>query len=416
METLLLKVSVLQEFANLFSNIGETKWQMVLMWAVGGLLIYLAIAKQMEPTLLLPMGFGTILVNLPWSGAITQPGAEAGPISVLYNAGIANELFPLLLFIGIGAMIDFGPLLKNPWLMLFGAAAQFGIFFTFFVASFFFDVNDAASIAIIGAADGPTSIFVANELGSKYIGAIMVAAYSYMALVPIVQPPVIKAVTSKKERLIRMKYNPGDVSKTTKILFPIVVTVIAGLVAPKSVALVGFLMFGNLIRECGVLNNLSETAQNSFANIITILLGITVAGQMHYKEFVQPATLLILGLGLVAFVFDTVGGVVGKLEQVAQHQRNGKFDQQRRNGTAGHVLGHEKRPSFLLIEAAAYTMLARPLKIASAARLLQLASSWAAACRAAPALTEAGMASVRSTCWAARWASRLATAETLSTT
>ena len=275
METLLLKVSVLQEFANLFSNIGETKWQMVLMWAVGGLLIYLAIGKQMEPTLLLPMGFGTILVNLPWSGAITQPGAEAGPIGVLYDAGIANELFPLLLFIGIGAMIDFGPLLKNPWLMLFG------IFFTFFVASFFFDINAAASIAIIGAADGPTSIFVANELGSKYIGAIMVAAYSYMALVPIVQPPVIKAVTTKKERLIRMKYNPGEVSKTTKILFPIVVTVIAGLVAPKSVALVGFLMFGNLIRECGVLNNLSETAQNSFANIITILLGITVAGQMH---------------------------------------------------------------------------------------------------------------------------------------
>ena len=181
------------------------------------------------------------------------------------------------------------------------------IFFTFFVASFFFDINDAASIAIIGAADGPTSIFVANELGSKYIGAIMVAAYSYMALVPIVQPPVIKAVTTKKERLIRMKYNPGEVSKTTKILFPIVVTVIAGLVAPKSVALVGFLMFGNLIRECGVLNNLSETAQNSFANIITILLGITVAGQMHYEEFVKPATLLILGLGLVAFVFDTIG-------------------------------------------------------------------------------------------------------------
>ena len=276
METLLLKVSVLQEFANLFSNIGEIKWQMALMWAVGGLLIYLAIGKQMEPTLLLPMGFGTILVNLPWSGAITQPGAEAGPISVLYDAGIANELFPLLLFIGIGAMIDFGPLLKNPWLMLFGAAAQFGIFFTFFVASFFFDINDAASIAIIGAADGPTSIFVANELGSKYIGAIMVA----------------------------------EVSKTTKILFPIVVTVIAGLVAPKSVALVGFLMFGNLIRECGVLNNLSETAQNSFANIITILLGITVAGQMHYEEFVKPATLLILGLGLVAFVFDTIGGVL----------------------------------------------------------------------------------------------------------
>ena len=309
METVLLRASVLQEFANLFSNIGEIKWQMVLMWAVGGLLVYLAIAKEMEPTLLLPMGFGTILVNLPWSGAITQPGAEEGPIDTLFNAGIANELFPLLLFIGIGAMIDFGPLLKNPWLMLFGAAAQFGIFFTFFVASFFFDVNDAASIAIIGAADGPTSIFVANELNSKYLGAIMVA-YSYMALVPIVQPPVIKAVTTKKERQIRMKYSAGDVSKTTKILFPIVVTVIAGLVAPKSVALVGFLMFGNLIRECGVLNNLSETAQNSFANIITILLGITVAGRMNYKSFVQWDTILILALGLVAFVFDTIGGVV----------------------------------------------------------------------------------------------------------
>ena len=254
------------------------------------------------------MGFGTILVNLPLSGAITQAGAEEGPISVLFDAGIANELFPLLLFIGIGAMIDFGPLLKNPWLMLFGAAAQFGIFFTFFVAGFFFDINDAASIAIIGAADGPTSIFVANTLHSKYLGAIMVAAYSYMALVPIIQPPVIKAVTSKKERLIRMKYHAGDVSKTTKIVFPIVVTAVAGLVAPKSVALVGFLMFGNLIRECGVLNQLSETAQNAFANIITILLGLTVAAKMHYQDFVSWQTLM--SLGLVAFIFDTVGGVV----------------------------------------------------------------------------------------------------------
>ena len=261
----------LHEFAALFSNFGNIDPRMIVMWVVGGVLVYLAIKKEMEPTLLLPMGFGTILVNLPLSGAITQAGAEEGPISVLFDAGIANELFPLLLFIGIGAMIDFGPLLKNPWLMLFGAAAQFGIFFTFF------DINDAASIAIIGAADGPTSIFVANTLHSKYLGAIMVAAYSYMALVPIIQPPVIKAVTSKKERLIRMKYHAGDVSKTTKIVFPIVVTAVAGLVAPKSVALVGFLMFGNLIRECGVLNSLSETAQKSLANLITLLLGITVA-------------------------------------------------------------------------------------------------------------------------------------------
>lgn len=300
----------LHEFAALFSNFGNIDPRMIVMWVVGGVLVYLAIKKEMEPTLLLPMGFGTILVNLPLSGAITQAGAEEGPISVLFDAGIANELFPLLLFIGIGAMIDFGPLLKNPWLMLFGAAAQFGIFFTFFVAGFFFDINDAASIAIIGAADGPTSIFVANTLHSKYLGAIMVAAYSYMALVPIIQPPVIKAVTTKKERLIRMKYHAGDVSKTTKIVFPIVVTAVAGLVAPKSVALVGFLMFGNLIRECGVLNQLSETAQNAFANIITILLGLTVAAKMHYQDFVSWQTLMILGLGLVAFIFDTVGGVV----------------------------------------------------------------------------------------------------------
>ena len=296
-------------FASLFSNFGNLTWQMVVMWGIGALLIYLAIAKKMEPSLLLPMGFGAILVNLPLSGAITQ-GDTVGPISALFEAGMSNELFPLLLFIGIGAMIDFGPLLKNPWLMLFGAAAQFGIFFTFFVAGFFFDINDAASIAIIGAADGPTSIFVANTLHLKYLGAIMVAAYTYMALVPIIQPPVIKAVTSKKERLIRMKYHAGDVSKTTKIVFPIVVTAVAGLVAPKSVALVGFLMFGNLIRECGVLNQLSETAQNAFANIITILLGLTVAAKMHYQDFVSWQTLMILGLGLVAFIFDTVGGVV----------------------------------------------------------------------------------------------------------
>ena len=203
---------------------------------------------------------------------------------------MSNELFPLLLFIGIGAMIDFGPLLEKPWLMLFGAAAQLGIFVTLVLAGLFFDLPDAASIAVIGAADGPTAIFVANTLGSKYLGAIMVAAYSYMALVPIVQPPVIRLCTTKKERLIRMPYQKGSVSKTTKILFPIVVTVLAGLVAPASVALVGFLMFGNLLRECGVLNALSETAQNVLANLITIVLGLTVAGQMTADKFVQPDT------------------------------------------------------------------------------------------------------------------------------
>ena len=293
----------------LFKYVSYLQWQHVVMWIIGGVLIYLAIKKDMEPTLLLPMGFGTILVNLPLSGAITQ-GTEAGALSVLYDAGISNELFPLILFIGIGAMIDFGPLLTNPKLMIFGAAAQFGIFFTLCLASMFFPLTDAASIAIIGAADGPTSIVVAQKLGSQYVGAIMVAAYSYMALVPIIQPPVIKLLTSRKERLIRMPYEQHEVSQTTRILFPIIITLVAGLVAPASVSLIGFLMFGNLIRECGVLNSLSETAQKVLANLITIFLGLTIATQMQADKFLQPQTLLILGLGLVAFIFDTAGGVL----------------------------------------------------------------------------------------------------------
>lgn len=302
----MIQLSVLQTFADLFSNFKNIEIGQIAMLAIGAVLIYLAIKKEMEPSLLLPLGFGTILVNLPMSGAI----GEDGPITVLFSAGISTgELFPLLLFIGIGAMIDFGPLLKNPWLMLFGAAAQFGIFFTFFLASFFFDIKDAASIAVIGAADGPTSIYVAQVLDSAYLGPIMVAAYSYMALVPIIQPPVIKLCTTKKERLIRMKYHPGEVTKLTKILFPIVITIVAGVVAPQSAALVGFLMFGNIIRECGVLDSLSQTAQNSLANIITILLGLTVASQMYYKDFLKWNTLIILALGLVAFIFDTAGGV-----------------------------------------------------------------------------------------------------------
>jgi carboxybiotin decarboxylase len=294
----------------IFQNFSFLTWQQVVMWAIGALLIYLAIAKDMEPSLLLPMGFGAILVNIPLSGAITQ-GAEIGVLNVLFNGGIANELFPLLLFIGIGAMIDFEPLLTNPKLMLFGAAAQFGIFFTLVVASLLgFPLKDAASIAIIGAADGPTSIFVANYLGSNYIGPIIIAAYSYMSLVPIVQPPIIKLLTTKKERRIRMEYTGSSVSKSTKILFPIIVTVIAGLFAPRSVALVGFLMFGNLIRECGVLNSLSQTAQTALANLITLLLGLTVAANMQAESFLTLNTLMIIGLGLVAFVFDTVGGVL----------------------------------------------------------------------------------------------------------
>ena len=309
-----MKMNFLSE---LFANVGNVTWQHAVMWCIGGVLIYLAIAKKMEPALLLPIGFGTILVNLPLSGAVTQ-GEEVGVLTLLFDSGIANELFPLLLFIGIGAMIDFEPLLSNPKLLLsnpkmflFGAAAQFGIFFTLSMARLFnFDLHDAASIAIIGAADGPTSIFVANVLNSQYIGAITVAAYSYMALVPIVQPPVIRLLTTKTERRIRMAYTPGSVSKTTKILFPVLITAVVGIVSNRSAALIGFLMFGNLLRECGVLNSLSDAAQNVLSNLITLILGITITAHMTAAEFLRVDTLLILGLGLIAFVFDTVGGVL----------------------------------------------------------------------------------------------------------
>ncbi len=289
----------------LYKNLLAFTWQDLVMILLGCLLIYLAIKKEMEPSLLLPMGFGTILVNIPFSDALS------GPIQELYNAGISNELFPLLLFIGIGAMIDFGPLLSNPKLMLFGAAAQFGIFFTLCMASMFFpDFRDYFSIAIIGAADGPTSIAVATKLGSAYVGAITVAAYSYMALVPVIQPPVIKALTTKKERLIRMPYEQKNVSKLTRILFPIIITIVASAIVPQATALIGFLMFGNLIRECGVLDSLSETAQKVLANLITIFLGISVAFNMTSEQFIQLDTLLILGLGLIAFIVDTAGGVL----------------------------------------------------------------------------------------------------------
>lgn len=277
------------------------------MWLIGAVLIFLAIKKQMEPTLLLPIGFGAILMNIPnYSGS----AGISEVLGTLYSAGIANELFPLLLFIGIGAMIDFGPILSNPKLMIFGAAAQFGIFMTLTLASIFFPLTDAASIAIIGAADGPTSIVVATQLAPHLLGPITVAAYSYMALVPVVQPPVIKLFTTKNERRIKMPYNPQSVSKLTRILFPILVTIITGLIAPGAAALIGFLMFGNLIRECGVLDSLSDTAQKVLANLITLLLGITVAFTMTANEFLSLGTLLILGLGLFAFVFDTMGGVL----------------------------------------------------------------------------------------------------------
>ncbi len=299
----------------LWEGLLSITWQQAVMYVVGAVLIWLAIKKDYEPSLLLPMGFGAILVNLPSSGVLNQVmegvGETHGIIQWLFEIGIeASEAFPLLLFIGIGAMIDFGPLLSNPKMFLFGAAAQFGIFMTIALATLLgFDIKDAASIGIIGAADGPTSILVSQVLKSNYIGPIAVAAYSYMALVPIIQPLAIKAVTTKKERAIKMDYRPNAVTKTTRILFPIMVTFVAGLVAPASVSLVGFLMFGNLIRECGVLNRLSETAQNDLANLITLLLGITISFSMRADQFVTVQTIMIMALGLVAFVFDTVAGV-----------------------------------------------------------------------------------------------------------
>ena len=306
--------TIMELLADLFGNVRNLTVPMVLMWIIGAVLIWLGIRKKMEPALLVPMGFGAIFVNLPLSGAVTQmlDGVlTEGPLDILFQSGISNELFLLLLFIGIGAMIDFTPLLANPTMMLFGAAAQFGIFFTLSLATLFgFSLQDAASVGIIGAADGPTSIFVADYFSSRYLGAIMVAAYSYMALVPIIQPPVIRLITTKEERRIHMDYQGGSVSRTARILFPVCITIVAGLIAPRSVALVGFLMFGNLIRECGVLDSLSETAQGTLANLITLLLGITVASQMRAENFLNVQTIFILLLGLVAFVFDTVGGVL----------------------------------------------------------------------------------------------------------
>jgi len=312
----------------LLQGLTATTWQQLVMYVIGAILIYLAISKKLEPALLLPMGFGAILVNIPFSGALhtTMPGIGevAGILEWLFEVGIeASEAMPLLLFIGIGAMIDFGPLLSNPKLVLFGAAAQFGIFATISVAALLgFPLKDAASIGIIGAADGPTSILVSQVLKSQYVGAIAVAAYSYMALVPIIQPFAIKLVTTKKERAIRMPYNPKSVSRMARLLFPIIVTMIAGYVAPASVSLVGLLMFGNLIRESGVLGSLSETAQNVLANLITLLLGITIAASMQADKFVRPETMLIMLLGLLAFVFDTIAGVLfAKLMNLFSRQK-----------------------------------------------------------------------------------------------
>ena len=307
----------MEGFAKLLEGFMALNWGLLVMYAIGGTLIYLAIKKDYEPMLLLPIGFGAILVNLPLSTVLSLDG-DVGILQVFYDKGILTEIFPLLIFIGIGAMTDFRPLFSNPRMIFFGAAAQFGIFLTIIAAlaigaakpELGFDLKTAASIGIIGAADGPTSIFVASRFAPDWLGPISVAAYSYMALVPIIQPPVVRAITTKKERLIRMTYSERQVPKWIMVLFPIVVVIIAAIIAPISAPLIGFLMFGNLLKESGVVERLSSAAQNELSNIVTIFLGITIGSTMHYEKFLTVQTLIILGLGLVAFIFDTVGGVM----------------------------------------------------------------------------------------------------------
>lgn len=286
-------------------------WQNLVMFAVGGLLIYLAVAKDYEPMLLLPIGFGAILVNLPLAvvlGTADHPGA----LQILFDGGIMTELFPLLIFVGVGAMIDFRPLLQRPWLLIFGLVAHCGIFIAAAIAYFFFgfDIKEALSIGVIGAADGPTAIVVASKHAQHLLAPITVVAYSYMSLVPIIMPPVIKGLTTKKERKMRVTAKDTNISKTVIVIFPIAITLIVSILIPDAAALIGFLMFGNLIRECGVLEKLSKAAQNELSNIVTLLLGISVGASMTADNFLQVQTLLIMLLGLIAFVGDTVCGVL----------------------------------------------------------------------------------------------------------
>ena len=314
----------MEAITRLFEGVFEFRWEYLIMYAIGGILIYLAIAKDYEPMLLLPIGLGAILVNLPLGIIWQTADGKKEVLQVLYDAGIITELFPILIFIGIGAMTDFRPLFSAPKMIFFGAAAQFGIFFTVLMALFAnelipslnYSFHDAATIGIIGTADGPTSIVVASQFAAHsntpggLVAPITVAAYSYMALVPIIQPPVIRALTTSKERKIRMEYSGKDIPQWVVILFPILVAVITGIIAPISAPLIGFLMFGNLLRECGVLERLNKAAQNELSNIVTLLLGITIGGTMRYDKFLTVQTLVILLLGLIAFVFDTAGGVL----------------------------------------------------------------------------------------------------------
>lgn len=301
-------VELLTELLKGFLNFS---WGNAAMILVGGLLIALAVIKEYEPVLLLPIGFGCILANIPLTGMSEGDGLFA----VLYKAGISTELFPLLIFIGVGAMIDFSPLLSQPKLVLLGAAGQFGIFGTLILATWLgFPINEAASIGVIGAIDGPTSIFVATKLAPRLLAPIAVAAYSYMSLVPIIQPPLMKLLTTKQERQIRMEYAPRPVSQRARILFPVLVTLAVGLIAPDATPLISMLMVGNLLRESGVVDRLNKSAQNEIANIATLFLGLTIGSTMSASSFLNWDTVQILILGLIAFALDTVAGLLfGKL-------------------------------------------------------------------------------------------------------
>ncbi len=291
----------------LIAGFANLHWSNPIMIVVGLVLLYLGIKKDFEPLLLVPIGFGCILVNIPLTGLME----EEGFLKIIYDAGIATELFPLLIFVGIGAMTDFGPLLENPKIFLLGAAGQFGIFLTLSLALILgFSKMDAVSIGIIGACDGPTAIYVTSKYAPHLLGAVSVAAYSYMSLVPVIQPPIMKLLTTKEEKIINMGTVKRSVSKTTKILFPLVVTVVGGLIAPRGLPLLGTIMLGNLMKECGVVSRLTKASENEIANIVTLLLGISIGATMDGRIFLKPQTLIVLALGFLAICLDTACGVL----------------------------------------------------------------------------------------------------------
>jgi sodium ion-translocating decarboxylase beta subunit len=283
----------------------------VIMMMVGGVLLYLAVKKDVEPLLLVPIGFGCLLVNMPLGDLMEQGGI----LRFFYDTGIITELFPLLIFVGIGAMTDFSPLLENPKILLLGAAGQFGIFLTLLLALVLgFSQLESVCIGIIGACDGPTAIYVTTQYAPHLLGAVSVAAYSYMSLVPIIQPPIMKLLTTQRERTIRMEMVQGTISKNTKILFPIVVTLVTCLIAPKGLPLMGMIMLGNFLKESGVVARLTSASENEIANVVTLFLGLAIGGTMEGHAFLKTQTLAIFALGLTAICLDTVAGVLlGKL-------------------------------------------------------------------------------------------------------